>query len=581
MRWFVISCVGFLVFLWAQIFPGIAAVADPSANPRVLDRAAARNLALAAAADRFDVAAADVLKLDLTHFSDGDAVGYFSKRKLTDEYDRSWDESFPTDVYRADLKLASGDWLQLSLHMKSGKLIAWKRLEGASGGAAGNASGGVPDGVAGGVDSGSGKGGVATNKGPAAGAKDEASRVREAWAELGRWGYSESDWEISDPTAADGSTVFQSRKAPLGEARLQLVVKPGEQLVYRYSLPQAYTDYIEHQQRLATRMSTIGYVLPEIVLFVLAIVYASSYSGHTSFKRGWFLALLFFVLYVCFTLNMKAGFRSKSETGLPVSEHGVQSLIVVNAVILGATALLTYFAAVGGDGLWRSMGRKLWPRWQEADYGSKVLRSMTQGYALAFIVLGAQSVILLALEPLLGSFVSSDTSQSSYNLTYPWLMPVIAWCAGLSEELLYRLFGIGLFRRWLTGAARLLLRREPSRRTAAILTFAAMIPPSVIWSFGHVGYPIYPVYTRVIELTVLGLLFGWFMLRFGLMTAIFAHVTLDAVLVGSQLLFDGLPYDVYSGLFSFAMPALAGIAIWLLHRGSAGGGRTRAAQPGN
>ncbi|MBB6691967.1 CPBP family intramembrane metalloprotease [Cohnella xylanilytica] len=549
MRWFVISCVGFLVFLWAQIFPGIAAVADPSANPRVLDRASARNLALAAAADRFDVAATDVVKLDLTHFSDGDAVGYFSKRKLSDEYDRSWEESFPTDVYRADLKLVTGDWLQLSLHMKSGKLVAWKRLE---------SSGGV-----------------------AAGAKDKASRVREAWAELGRWGYSESDWELADPSAADGSTVFQSRKPPLGEARLQLAVKPGEQLVYRFSLPQAYTDYIEHQQRLATRMSTIGYVLPEIVLFVLAIVYASSYSRHTSFKRGWFLALLFFVLYVCFTLNMKAGFRSKSETGLPVNEHGVQSLIVVNAVILGATALLTYFAAVGGDGLWRSMGRKLWPRWQEADYGFKVVRSMTQGYALAFVVLGAQSVILLALEPLLGSFVSSDASQSSYNLTYPWLMPVIAWCAGLSEELLYRLFGIGLFRRWLTGAARLLLRREPSRRTAAILTFAAMIPPSVIWSFGHVGYPIYPVYTRVIELTVLGLLFGWFMLRFGLMTAIFAHVTLDAVLVGSQLLFDGLPYDAYSGLFSFAMPALAGAAIWLLHRGSAGGGRARTAQPGN
>ncbi|WP_027092365.1 type II CAAX prenyl endopeptidase Rce1 family protein [Cohnella thermotolerans] len=526
-----------MVFVWAQVFPSLETLVATPDDHRVMDRAIARDRALAFAENRLGVSPADVAKVDLTHFSDSDAVGYFSKYKLKDEYDQSWDERFPTDVYRADIRLASGGWVQVSLQMETGKLVAWKRIGGAAAGASSN-----PE--------------------------------RDAAGMLAQWGYDLADWEPVGTVATDRATVFQSRKAPIGEAKLQLLVKPGEELGYRIVLPASFLESIHAQERLATRLSMLGYIVPEIVLFVLAVVYAASYGSFTSFKRGRLLAALYFVLYVLFTLNMTAGLRSKSETGLPVSGQSVQSLIVVNAVILGATALLSYFAAVGGDGLWRSMGFSLWPRWREADYGRRVLRSVRQGYALAFIVLGAQSVILIALEKLLGSFTSSDASQSSYNLAYPWLMPLIAWCAGISEELLYRLFGIALFRRWLTGAARLLLRREPSRRTTAALTFAAMIPPSVIWAFGHVGYPIYPVYSRLIELTLLGLLFGWFMLRFGLMAAIFTHVTLDATLVGTQLLFDGLPYDWLSGLFSIAMPALAGGAIWLLHRSSrAAGGR--------
>lgn len=150
-------------------------------------------------------------------------------------------------------------------------------------------------------------------------------------------------------------------------------------------------------------------------------------------------------------------------------------------------------------------------------------------------------------------------------MSLPWLLPLLAWCAGISEELQSRFFGIALFRKWLLFGTRKLLRREPSSRTITGLTFAAMIPPGLLWAFGHVGYAIYPVYTRIIELVIMAVLFGWFMLRFGLMAVIFAHVTLNATLMGVQLMFDGLPGDYWGGLFSLFMPALAGIAIWWLH----------------
>lgn len=553
LKWLAASCLGVLCFVWFQIVPQLETAATSTEKTSVLDREAARATAVALAENSFGVAPDEIADIDLTHFSVSDAVGYFSRYKLMDDYDQGLDESFPTDVYRSDIRLANGEWLQLSIHMQTGKLVAWRKL---------------------------GYGASGTAGGAASSAAASESRVRDAIASLSQWGYAPDEWEPTGETASDGAVVLQSRKPPVGEARIQLLVKPGEELAYRIALPQDFKDYMKRQQALASSMSAAGYVVPEIVLFALAIVYASAYRGFTSFKRGWFLSALYFVLYVLFTLNMKAGFRSSSETGLPVSDQSVQSLLVVNAVILAATAAMTYFAAVGGDGLWRSMGYSLWPQWREDGYGRRVLRSMRQGYALAFIALGAQSVILYALTLLLGSFTSSDTTQSSYNMAYPWLMPLIAWCAGLSEELLYRYFGIALFRRWLTGIARRLLRREPSRRAAGLLTLAAMVPPTVVWAFGHVGYPIYPAYTRLIELTLLGLLFGWFMLRFGLMTAIFAHITLDAMLVGVQLLFDGLPYDLYSGVFSMIMPAIVGCAIWLLHRALRGDGSGPKAVPG-
>jgi hypothetical protein len=82
---------------------------------------------------------------------------------------------------------------------------------------------------------------------------------------------------------------------------------------------------------------------------------------------------------------------------------------------------------------------------------------------------------------------------------------------------------------------------------------------------GHVSYAIYPVYTRLIELILMAMLFGWFMLRFGIMTVIFAHVTLDAILMSTQMMFDGLPGDFIGGIFSLFMPGIVGIIIWWLH----------------
>ncbi len=549
--WMWTAAVGLALFLLIQVFPTSYSLFQ-SDNHDVLTRAQAENIAFGIAERQFGITRSEIGESSVTHLSDSEAVGYYAKNHLLPDYDKQWDATIPTDYYRVDLHLSGqSGTLLLLLHLETGKLVGWRHQ-------ATN---------------------VTVSEFPADGEDRTASKaLRYAAA----WGVDVASWEWSGMTEKDGSTLFFSKQPALGQAIPWLKVRmpasfsevassfppwEGGYVILGTQLPSDFLAYMDDQERLASKLSTFGYILPQLFMLVCAVVATGMYAAHSSYRRGIFLAGLFVSLYIVFTYNMIPGLRS-SVIGISTSARDSlnEGIVTTSIIIYAAMGLLTYLSAVAGDGVWNKMGHRLWPRWKEADYGDSVLGSMKTGYFLAFILLGVQSLVLIALEQSIGSFAASDPTQSTYNMIYPWLLPILAWCAGISEEMQSRLFGIGLFRRWLVGGAKKLLGREPSARTASMLTFVAMLPPGMLWAFGHVGYAVYPIYTRLIELVLLSLLFGWFMLRFGLMAVIFAHVTLDGVLMGFQMITDGLPGDYWAGLFSFLMPGLAGIAIWRLHR---------------
>jgi hypothetical protein len=551
-RWIWTAVAGLLLFLMIQVFPVTGQLFATDVHP-IMTRAEAQSKAMEIAATKFGVLADEVDTATVTHLSDSNTVGYFSKYNLLTDYEKKWSSTVPTDVYLVDLRL-TGDigHLLLSQHMETGRLVAWQHV--------GDESDAVSENSA---------------------EVNVDTLVANALSYAKFWGINTEQLELNGVDKEKHSLKFNVKNANIGQSNLWMTITisgeysplsssfppwMGGSIKYGVDLPDTFTAYIRGQEKLASNLSKFGFMVPQIMMFILAIVYAGTHGGFTSYLRGIFLSGLFFILYVGITFNMIPGLRAGTwEEGAGLGEGYNIALIVISIVIYAGMALLTYFSAVAGDGLWKSMGRSLWPRWKESDYGAAVLHSMRTGYFLAFILLGVQSVILLILEKSLGSFASSDATQSMYNMTIPWILPLLAWCAGISEELQSRLFGIGLFRSWFVGGTRKLLRREPSHTATIVLTTAAMIPPGLLWAMGHVGYAIYPVYTRLIELVIMAILFGWFMLRFGIMTVIFAHVTLDAILMGMQMMFDGLPGDYFGGLFSFIMPGLVGIAIWWLH----------------
>lgn len=521
-----------------------------------VSRGEAKRLAVSYAEAHWRLTPDRVQDVTVTHLGDDRMAAYLTKHKLTKEFDSNWDASYPMDVYAVDLR-TDGGIHRVLLHMETGKVVGWAASAGAM-----------------------------SDKDKAA-VRDVEGLTAQALAWLKKQpAYDASAWEPVGRVTDTGAVILQSRKTGLVDAHLQLLVKPDAVLSYRYEMPQGFAAEIARQHKTADKLSMVGFLLPQIVLFVLAVVYAAACHGWSSFKRGLFLSAAFLVMYAGFMFNLRPGLRAgaSDDDTMFVSDSSVSALLAVNIVIFFVQALLTYFAAVGGDGLWRSMGRSLWPRWQESDYGSRVKTAMKQGYMLAVILLGAQTVVLTALSLLLGSYYGSDDSQSVYNMYYPWLLPLLAWCAGISEEIQTRFFGIGMVRKWLDYLSKAILRRDAGIAGARMLMAIAYVPATVVWAFGHVGYAVYPWQTRFIELMIIGALFAWFMLRFGLMTVIFAHVVLDSALMSVQLLSDGLSSDNLAGIVSLLLPAAIALLIaWAHDRrrgkdaggGSAYGSRTR------
>ena len=105
-----------------------------------------------------------------------------------------------------------------------------------------------------------------------------------------------------------------------------------------------------------------------------------------------------------------------------------------------------------------------------------------------------------------------------------------------------------------------------------IYVIPAVVISSMIWAFGHMGYSIYPVYTRFVEVTLLGFIFAYALIRYGLLTAIFAHATVDLIIMGFQIIQAG-ESNALAGLLYMFMPLAV---AWLMRLIASMRGRSRA-----
>jgi len=133
----------------------------------------------------------------------------------------------------------------------------------------------------------------------------------------------------------------------------------------------------------------------------------------------------------------------------------------------------------------------------------------------------------------------------------PWLYPMaISVFASVSEEFWFRLLAIPL-----------LLRFLKSRWLAIVL-------PAFVWGFLHANYPQQPAFIRGIEVGLIGVAAGCLMLRFGILSTLVWHYTVDAILIGLFLIRSGSWYFQASGWVvagAVAFPML--ISVWFYWRG--------------
>lgn len=529
----IFAVIGLVLFVLFQILPSTASETLEQQNTKVISKAEAQRAAEAFMQNTLHLEADPSKDAVITYQSNSDLYGYLSREKLLNEYNKTFEKSYPYDVFRVRLAERQNEgYANIDVHMNSGKVVAFSVTPRYSNYAAAMAD---PNKSKRETKLKIVEGGLSLEK------KEELAAP---W--LQQMGYDPGKLELSTKENETG-LVYNDPNRAIGRSSLQVKLTFEEGNVHSFeqtfSVPEAHAAYVEKETSKAKWLTILGYGLLTFVLGVLAIVYSALTRAHTSFKRGIFLSVFYFAVATFSTYNMLPVFQGEG-----VSNFGLVFMLGFQTFFNLVMAALLYFSLVGGDGLWRKAGINAWAKAKEPGYGPYVLHSMYTGYLWAFILMGVQSVIYIVLDKTIHSWSTTDATQSPYNMLYPWLLPIMAWMAGISEEAVYRLFGIPMLKK--------LLRS----------TFAACLITTLIWALGHTLYPIYPVITRPIELTVIGLLFSFIFLKHGYIAAMFSHVVFDSVLMSFSLFALGDVPDIIAGIVTIVMPAVVAYIVYLYNR---------------
>lgn len=447
-------------------------------------------------------------------------AGYIQKHDYWPRYDAQYDRVYPTEFYKVELLDASkrGRYV-LEMHMDTGEVFGWRttyRLK--------------------------------AGEDPAGRAADEEA----AREELRRQGIDASRYTLlpSPPGDKAFNVIFQHNEDKLGQAPRQIAVAvvDGRVAAYqvRFDIPAEHRTWQERQDAQAEGMSFWSLLL-SFVMGIVAIGYAVRQRRTVTFTRGLLLTVVYFLLYSVMIFNMLPATRLMAgDFADPAQLSGF--LIFSLGLTFGLSVQL-YFAMVSGEAMTRSEGWSLWPAWREPIFGTHVYEAMKKGYLISLFALGLQSLLFFLAENAFGTWAISDPSMSVHNMLWPWYFPALAWVAAISEEAVFRLFGVLLFKKMLR------------------VNFLAVLFPSMIWALSHTTYPVYPAYTRFVEVTVLGIVFGYAFLKYGFWTAVFAHAAMNSILMGLSL--AGSKQDAASvavGLLSVASPLLVAWIIRRLHQ---------------
>ncbi|CAG7647336.1 CPBP family intramembrane glutamic endopeptidase [Paenibacillus allorhizosphaerae] len=450
--------------------------------------------------------------------------GYLQKEHLYDDYLKKYGKRFPLDYYEVEINdRASGMNYFIAVNYNTLAVIGFERNKPAA---------------------------AKTNSV----SPSETNLTKLLEQTIAEMGYNPAAFVVEQDSSANGSFMFKSKSESIGDAKLALVMKveSGQTTAFRpaFSIPGSYGEWKNAQDDKSALMTRIS-MLVSLMMTIVAIWIVIRYRKEIGFSKGLILTLLFLAVYIVNNFNMMPAFRTTHGSG-PTEAGAIFYLWFVNIFVF-LMGLSTYFTLSAGRHMWLDHGWSAWPVWKDQIFGDHVRTAMIRGYMLCLFLLGLQQVMLFTAGEAFDVWAVSDPADSVYNMVYPALFPLMAWAAAISEEAVYRLFGIALF-----------LKLTRNR-------FLAVLLPSVIWAASHTQYPIYPVYTRLVEVTVIGLIFGWAFLRYGFLTVIFAHAAMDSILMGLSLMYMGEPLQVLTGIVYLAVPALIGWLLSWLHRTYSGG----------
>lgn len=308
-----------------------------------------------------------------------------------------------------------------------------------------------------------------------------------------------------------------------GGAKLLIgaIVSGGEvREFYRNALdvPEQFERYIDNQLVLADYLYNF-YSILQLFLLMLAIVILIKrrYDIIPRITKKWFcfLAGALAILNIADFFNIMQEFVIMYPTSARLSSFiGLYAL----KAVLNITFLTVGFIIPGLAG--ESLASEVFVNRpthtflhhiRSSFFTRTVARSIFLGYLVFGITLGIQALVFYLGQKYFGVWRDSVRLTEFSSAYIPLLSAcVVSIRASLNEEITYRLFGISLGVKYLRNS------------------IAAILLASVVWGLGHTGYAIFPVWFRIIEVSLIGVFYGFVFLRYGLIPLIVGHFLFDS-----------------------------------------------------
>lgn len=325
----------------------------------------------------------------------------------------------------------------------------------------------------------------------------------------------------------------------------------------RLDIPEKFQRYIENQLVFGEYLSSFSFLFfALLVICSICIVVKRHHTLVIRLTKLWFLYLgIFFVIInIVYIFNNIQNIIMSYPTSTKLASFiGIYLIkLIINLIFLSVAFILPGVAGeslcseVMLDNKYGSFLHYI----KSTFYSRGVARSIIFGYILFFIFLGFQASLFYLGQRYLGvwrEWIKLTQLSSSY---LPYLTAfIIGSSASLSEEIIFRLFGINWAKKYFKN------------------TVLAIVLTSLIWGFGHSGYPIFPVWFRGIEVSTMGLLFGFIFIRYGLIPVIIAHYLFDVFWgVAAYVLGRSPNYLFFGSVLVLVIPIIFAVISFILNR---------------
>ena len=321
-----------------------------------------------------------------------------------------------------------------------------------------------------------------------------------------------------------GVSVPWSKNPDASTAHLATAIQVSGDQVLSFSkniltVPEDFTRFLQSQEVTGKNLTAVMRLF-YYLLFVGAIYYLFSRGNHLAMhctKRFYFgLAFFALVLMLLNDLNLFQSFLMKYTTTSSLNSYLYRS-VIEELVLSLLIAFSMIIPAMAGETL-RLESRKNAPEgsFLHYIYSSFLTRPVAEliliGYAVAAIMFGLQAAIFEGGRTFLHVW-NEQYWRSQFTTGYlPFLAAFTeSFKASVLEEFMYRMFAINLGKKFLKS------------------TTLAVLISSALWGFGHSNYPVFPMWFRGIEMTLIGIFMSVMYLRFGIIPVLIGHFLFDLI----------------------------------------------------